>query len=456
MSDKGLVALLLIAAGTATAAGVVASQRKTSKTVSPTQNYELNLTGPLSTKTGVDNTYTVTLTNNGSAVPGVSVSIYINGVNSATGTTTSEGKAYFTVKFTNSGTATLYVKYGNIISNKISVDVSSSTAPPSEYTLTLSGPNSGIVGNTLKFNASITNSLRLPVSAQISFYINGNKINTESADLGTAEFITSFENAGTYSIYAIATNISTIGGLNPIGRIADILPDSETSGTSNLSVKSNTITVVISSQTTSPTCSSNSNCPAGSNCINGQCTPLDATAISLPATVSISGYVMTVFGDNDVFYNFTTYESTGSYNPFCPVKTPPSTSKITFFKTITGKVLSGTAGINKASVNITVSKSKLWTGPYNSSGTATLDIEYGDADSNGVFTIQMTLTLEVLTNPSYSPLNLDNSVQFTPQSMDIPIFTLTVESMGITAEVVVSPNIEMYGMRCYYINGGLT
>lgn len=133
MSDKGGVALAAI--GIISAGGIGAYLITRKSTVSPpsTPNYVITLTGPASVSEGSQQTYSGTLTLNGSPVSDATVSLSINNGTPATATTDSNGNYSFQVTFTNTGSYTLAVS-ANGASSSLTVNVTSSAPPPQTCT----------------------------------------------------------------------------------------------------------------------------------------------------------------------------------------------------------------------------------------------------------------------------------------------------------------------------------
>jgi hypothetical protein len=202
-------------------------------------------------------------------------------------------------------------------------------------------------------------------------------------------------------------------------------------------IKSPTLTVDVAPAPT--TCSGNCNCPAGQNCVDGQCTPVEITDINVPATASYTGYLNGVGRIHDLItyekpiWNFNNSEIT------CNDINGSETGSYSASKTISvsGQVLSGTAGVNKAPLSITYS------GPtsfviINQSASCDLKISYPDnTDCNGNFTVDITLNLTGL--PTSSEIN--NYVGLSPHknfNLDISPYTITITSKGVSADIIVS------------------
>lgn len=301
--------------------------------------------------------------------------------------------------------------------------------PPDQYTLTLSGPTSINLSNTS--SAVYTALLEFGGAAvedkEITLYLENSKYGTQTTNSsGKALFTLDFASAGTAVLYAMFGN----------------------------NIKSNTLTVKVSSSSSSSSqCTGNSGCPAESNCINGVCTPLEATDISMPATATITGYIQYDYQSYDLVPKPSKAFTRSSYIPQCAATITANNGLLVFIIKVNGKVLSGTAGINKAPITISsVSGGSAWSGPYKSSGTVALDVSYGDADSNGNFTLTLELEMRISVGPQVSSLPVSGIV-FSPEAVDVPVYTVKVESMGLTKDIIISPNILMYAMHCLY--GGL-
>uniref|UniRef100_UPI0026329CC1 hypothetical protein n=1 Tax=Ferrimicrobium sp. TaxID=2926050 RepID=UPI0026329CC1 len=271
----------------------------------------------------------------------------------------------------------MYASYGNTQSNSLSITV---VSPPSDFTLKLSGPTSVTVNaDNLTYTVLVEkNGSPYQYTAEVSLYINGKLYQTSpSDDSGYVYFGPTFSNAGTYKLYALYNN-----------------------------VESNELTVTATSSTSPPPsgqCSGNSGCPAESNCINGVCTPLEATDISMPDTATITGYIQYDYQSYDLVPKTSKAFTRSSYIPQCAASIDANSGLLVFRIGVNGKVLSGTAGINQAPITISsVSGGSAWSGPYKSSGTVALDVSYGDADSNGNFTLILELEMRISVGPQVS------------------------------------------------------
>ena len=426
MSKSGLIAGIVAAAAVVTVAGVAISQKKpttSTTTPPPSSNYTLNLTGPSSAQTGVSVSYSVTLENSGTPVPNVSVSLYLNG-SAYPATTNSSGVASYSVEFSSSGTATLYAEYSGVDSNTISVNVTTSS---SAYTLKLSGPTSVNVNSSATYVATLDENGSPFASADITLYLESQAYGTKQTNSsGQASFTLNFASNGTAVLYATYT---------------------EKSGTV---LESNKITITAGTSS-SGQCTSNSGCSAESNCINGVCTPLEATDISIDTSVDITGYLEAIKQSYDAIPKPNKYLAQSGFITACPSSIVGNSGLMVFAVKITGKVLSGDVGINKAPITIdSVTGGSAWSGPRSSSGTVALDVSYGDANSAGVFTLGLQLEMRVTTAPDMPTCPNGVGVIFPPESVDVPIFTVKISSMGLTKDVIVSPNILMYGLCCEY------
>ena len=290
-----------------------------------------------------------------------------------------------------------------------------STSPAvSQQALTLSGSTNVQTGETYKYSVSAVMGGKPVADEDISIYIDGVESTVKTDGNGIADFSVKFSTSGNKTIYA------------------------EYNG-----IKSNTLDITASTAPPPSTCSGNSSCPAGSNCIGGQCTPLDATSISVPSEVSISGYLEAVYRIYDVFSpekNF--YQFQSSYNKSCP-KNYAHNSSASIEVDVEGTVLSGSAGINQAPIDVSVSGPSSWTGPYSMYGSCKLTADYpANADSNGNFTIKLILTLDISGAPSRG--------SFSPEAISIEPFAVKVSSMGISQNFTVVPNLLAYELECYY------
>ena len=114
--------------------------------------------------------------------------------------------------------------------------------------------------------------------------------------------------------------------------------------------------------------------------------------------------------------------------------------------TISGRVLSGTMGINKAPLEINVSGGSEWTGSNGMAGIChTVITSPLQTDTNGNFSIKVQLLAQVTTPP-----NLFNGVNHSPSSMNFPVYTLKISSMGLSKDIVVSVNLQDYSIICDY------
>jgi hypothetical protein len=427
MSKSGLIAGIVAAAAVVTVAGVAISQKKpttSTTTPPPSSNYTLNLTGPSSAQTGVSVSYSVTLENSGTPVPNVSVSLYLNG-SAYPATTNSSGVASYSVEFSSSGTATLYAEYNGVKGNTLSVNVSTSSTT---FTLKLSGPTNVTTGSSATYVATLDENGSPFASADVTLYLESQSYGTKQTNSsGQASFTLNFASAGTAVLYTTYT---------------------EKSGTV---IQSNQITVTTGTSS-SGQCTNNAGCSAESNCINGVCTPLEATDISIASSVDITGYLEVIFQSYDLVPKANKYLAQSGFVTACPSSIVGNSGLMVFSVKVTGKVLSGTVGINQAPITIdSVTGGSAWSGPHSSSGTVALDVSYGSANSSGVFTLDLQLEMRVSVAPNVSlPIS---GVVFNPESVDVPIFTVKISSMGLTKEVIVSPNILMYALHCLY--GGL-
>ena len=292
----------------------------------------------------------------------------------------------------------------------------SSTPSPSvsSQALTLSGKTNVQVGNSYSYSVSAVLNGKPVADEGISIFIDGSESTVKTDSNGIADFSVKFSTAGNKTIYA------------------------EYSG-----IKSNSLDITASTSPPPSACSGNSSCPAESDCIDGQCTPLNATSISIPATVDISAYLEAIWRVYDVFFkekNF--YQFQSSYNKSCP-KNYIGNSSASIEVDVKGTVLDGTLGINQAPLDISVSGPSSWTGPESMYGSCSLKADYpANADSNGNFEIKLTLTLDIESGPTHS--------EFSPSSIVMDPFTVEISSMGIQSQITVVPNLLAYGILCYY------
>ena len=121
-------------------------------------------------------------------------------------------------------------------------------------------------------------------------------------------------------------------------------------------------------------------------------------------------------------------------------KKPPSTSPAVSQQALT---LSGSAGINQAPIDVSVSGPSSWTGPDSMYGSCKLTADYpANADSNGNFTIKLILTLDISGVPSRG--------SFSPEAISMDPFAVKVSSMGISQNFTVVPNLLAYEIECDY------
>jgi hypothetical protein len=217
-------------------------------------------------------------------------------------------------------------------------------------------------------------------------------------------------------------------------------------------IKSPTLTLDVAPQPT--TCSGNCNCPAGQNCVDGQCTPVEITDINVPATASYTGYL----NGAGRIYNLITYEKPiwnfNNSEITCSDINGSDVGSYSAYKTISvnGQVLSGTAGVNKAPLSITYS------GPtnfviINQSASCDLKISYPDnTDCNGNFTVDITLNLTGLPTSGdiAGYLGLSGHKTF---NLDISPYTITITSEGVSTDIIVSIDTVVSLIKCE--EGGL-
>ena len=124
MSNKALAGAFIIIAALTSAGTYLAITKK------PPTAFTITLTGANSVSVDSTKDYTVTVFQGNSPVTGASVSLKDSAGTIGTATTDTTGTATFSVKFTSSGTDTLYAEYNGIKSSSLTVTVSS-TPPPS-------------------------------------------------------------------------------------------------------------------------------------------------------------------------------------------------------------------------------------------------------------------------------------------------------------------------------------
>jgi predicted secreted protein len=173
-------------------------------TVDVVNTYSLSsISGPTTVYYDTNQTYTCTLTENGSASSGQSLSLYVNGSSVSTETTDSDGTASFTIQFTSSGSKTLQVEYsspnGTVDSPTLTVDVKENT-----YTLSsISGPTTVDVGASATYTCTLTmNGSGYNGQTLILTYSGPDGtagITATTDDSGTATWEISFTTAGTYT-----------------------------------------------------------------------------------------------------------------------------------------------------------------------------------------------------------------------------------------------------------------
>lgn len=312
------------------------------------------------------------------------------------------------------GGAAAITGYGLYSYKKPSSAPSPSSA--SGLALTVSGPSTVTQGNTHTYNVMVNNNNSPVGNASVTIYANSRTTTATTDSDGIATFNIAFSTVGTATMYAEYDN-----------------------------VKSNTLHITVKKPAS--TCSGNSSCPSGENCINGQCTPLEATDISIPVSATISGYMEMIAKELDLIPQHNTYKYLTSYSTSCPSSDPTKNTSITTSPiTISGKVLSGTMGINKAPLEVNVSGGNEWTGSNGMAGIChTVITTQTQTDSNGNFSIKVSLLAKVTTPP-----NLNNGVNHSPSSMNFPVYTIKVSSMGLTKDIVVSVNMQDYSIICDY------
>ena len=312
------------------------------------------------------------------------------------------------------GGAAAITGYGLYSYKKPSSAPSPSSA--SGLALTVSGPSTVTQGNTHTYNVMVNNNNSPVGNASVTIYANSRTTTATTDSDGIATFNIAFSTVGTATTYAEYDN-----------------------------VKSNTLHITVKKPAS--TCSGNSSCPSGENCINGQCTPLEATDISIPVSATISGYMEMIAKELDLIPQHNTYKYLTSYSTSCPSSDPTKNTSITTSPiTISGKVLSGTMGINKAPLEVNVSGGNEWTGSNGMAGIChTVITTQTQTDSNGNFSIKVSLLAQVITPP-----NLNNGVNHSPSSMNFPVYTIKVSSMGLTKDIVVSVNMQDYSIICDY------
>ena len=127
MSDKAAIGLGAVLILTLAGAGTYLVMKKTPP---PPASSSILLSGSSAVSIDTTNNYTVAVFENNNPVTGAAVSLKDSAGTIGTATTDTTGTATFSVKFTSSGTDTLYAEYNGIKSSSLTVTVSS-TPPPS-------------------------------------------------------------------------------------------------------------------------------------------------------------------------------------------------------------------------------------------------------------------------------------------------------------------------------------
>ncbi len=140
---------------------------------------------------------------------GVEVNLYINDVFYGSDVTNAEGKAMFTVTFTEAGTYSVYAVANNVTSNIVTITVRVRLVVTS---VTLTADKTEIMADeSVTFTAEVRDQYNNPMSnVWVSLYVADRFYDRKMTGTdGKAVFVVRFTEAGSFDVYAIADNVKS-------------------------------------------------------------------------------------------------------------------------------------------------------------------------------------------------------------------------------------------------------
>jgi len=138
----------------------------------------------------------------GNVMAGVDVDLLVDGVRYASRVTGSDGKALFTVVFSNAGIFSVYASSAGVSSNIITVTVAK--VPPALASITISANATSIVQyQTVMFSATALDQYGSGMAGvTLDLYVDGVKVDSKVSDAsGTVTFKYTFNNFGSFTVY---------------------------------------------------------------------------------------------------------------------------------------------------------------------------------------------------------------------------------------------------------------